>query len=762
MNADNKKKYISNNSILMAEWDWDTNNLLGLNPNTLTSGSNKRASWICSKCGHIWTTQITKRATRGQGCPICGKEKLRIKQAEIRSKKIREIGSLADIYPELLNDWDWNTNNALGLDPKNLSCGSNQRVSWICHICGHKWTTMIIKRTSRGQGCPTCGKEKLRKKQEEFYKNKISELGSFADIHPELLCDWDYMMNTSSPNEFLATSNKSVFWICSKCGHHWKASIASRSKGSGCKKCAVEVSKKTLLDNLIKQNGSLMDNNPELAKEWHPTKNGDLTPEQVMINTNKAVWWLCHICGYEWKTSVSNRTMGHGCHRCAAQQQRLARATPILGVNDLASQCPDLASEWHPTKNGELTPKDVTRSANKKVWWLGKCGHEWEAIVGSRYLGRGCPICRKEFKVSYPEKAIYYYLHKYLSPISVIENYTADWLKGKELDIFIPELKFAIEYDGENWHTDIDADKEKDTICKKNNINLLRIRESKLPNLDTSTVYFIKGSSDRDDELIKAINYVFKYISNKYKLDISYKIDLNNDRIEIYSLMDFSKKNKSLKNLYPEIANEWHPTKNGRITPEYVSAHSHRKYWWLCPHNHEYDMSVKDRVGKQLNCPICSGHRVLKGFNDLKTKRPEIAIEWHPTLNIDITPSDVMEYSNKKVWWLCPQGHSYQYTIAHRTKNSRNCPICSGRQLCKGINDLVTVNGNIASEWNYQKNGDLRPDQFTPISHKRVWWKCNECGNEWDTLICNRYQKGNGCPKCAGKKRWISRRSKQS
>lgn len=65
----------------------------------------------------------------------------------------------------------------------------------------------------------------------------------------------------------------------------------------------------------------------------------------------------------------------------------------IVGLNDLATVNLDLAAEWHPTKNGSLLPSQVTAGSSKKVWWLGKCGHEWEAGVSSRNKGIGCPYC---------------------------------------------------------------------------------------------------------------------------------------------------------------------------------------------------------------------------------------------------------------------------------------------------------------------------------------------------------------------------------
>ncbi len=61
---------------------------------------------------------------------------------------------------------------------------------------------------------------------------------------------------------------------------------------------------------------------------------------------------------------------------------------------------PDLAKEWHPTKNEDLNPEDVTSGSNKKVWWLCNEGHEWEAQINSRNSGRGCPYCSGRRKLT--------------------------------------------------------------------------------------------------------------------------------------------------------------------------------------------------------------------------------------------------------------------------------------------------------------------------------------------------------------------------
>tara|TARA_B100000686_G_C16035872_1_gene592898 strand:- start:155 stop:517 length:363 start_codon:yes stop_codon:yes gene_type:complete len=60
---------------------------------------------------------------------------------------------------------------------------------------------------------------------------------------------------------------------------------------------------------------------------------------------------------------------------------------------NLAVEFPEIAAQWHPTKNGELTQYDVTPKSNKKIWWKGECGHEWDARIAHITAGGGCPYC---------------------------------------------------------------------------------------------------------------------------------------------------------------------------------------------------------------------------------------------------------------------------------------------------------------------------------------------------------------------------------
>ena len=132
-----------------------------------------------------------------------------------------------------------------------------------------------------------------------------------------------------------------------------------------------------------------------------------------------------------------------------------------------------------------------------------------------------------------------------------------------------------------------------------------------------------------------------------------------------------------LATLNPEIAAQWHPILNGALTPEMVTVGSARNVWWRCEHGHEYQARIADRVSRTYNCPYCSGKRILAGFNDLATKSPDVAAQWHPILNGDLTPEMVTYCTTKKVWWQCEHGHEWQAKVYTRAKGQKSgCPVC--------------------------------------------------------------------------------------
>ena len=130
---------------------------------------------------------------------------------------------------------------------------------------------------------------------------------------------------------------------------------------------------------------SLAETHPAFAAEWHPTKNGDLRPDDLSYGSRKKVWWSCSF-GHEWETAPNHRTAGRtGCPFC--------RGNRVDANNSLAAVFPEVAEEWHPTRNDSLTPADIRPKSGEKVWWLCESGHEWAAIISNRTRGNGCPYC---------------------------------------------------------------------------------------------------------------------------------------------------------------------------------------------------------------------------------------------------------------------------------------------------------------------------------------------------------------------------------
>ena len=190
----------------------------------------------------------------------------------------------------------------------------------------------------------------------------------FAEVHPTLNKDVDF-------GNLPIGSHTKIWWL-GTCNHKWDDSVKNRTKGIGCPYCR---------GLRVDTSNCLSTTHPKLASEWHPTKNGTLTPNDVTKGSHKKVWWLGQ-CRHSWQAAIHSRTIGNGCPLCHGLQ--------VDTSNSLTTTSPEIAKQWHPSKNGNLTPNDVTSGSNKKVWWLGKCNHEWDATIANRTKQKqGCPYC---------------------------------------------------------------------------------------------------------------------------------------------------------------------------------------------------------------------------------------------------------------------------------------------------------------------------------------------------------------------------------
>jgi hypothetical protein len=544
---------------------------------------------------------------------------------------------------------------------------------------------------------------------------KLAKRGFDSSYGLTLVADWHPSKNGDlTPQTVSAGTSKNVWWkhSDSSCvapgGHEWEATGGNRvNRGSGCPACAGKA--------VVAGVNDMATTHLELTADWHPTKNGDLTPQTVSAGTNKKVWWKhsdssCIVPGgHEWQTTGATRAFqGSGCPACSGH-------AVVAGVNDMATTHPELAADWHPTKNGDLTPQTVSAGTHKKVWWrhadsscVAPGGHEWEAKGSSRVSkGSGCPACAgkavvagvNDMATTHPELAADWHPSKNdgLTPQTVMAGTGKKvWWKHSDSSCIVPG--------GHEWQTTGDSRAVAGSGCPACSGNAV-----------------VAGAND-------------------------------------------------MATTHPELAADWHPSKNGDLTPQAVGAGSNKKVWWkhadsacLFPGGYEWESAPTSRSHGGSGCPVCAGNgkAIVAGFNDLATTDPELAAEWHPTKNGDLTPQTVLAGTNKKVWWkhsdpscVAPRGYEWETAVAARAKLGSGCPACAGQAVVEGVNDMATTHPELAADWHPTKNGDLTPQDVMAGTDKKIWWKHSDpkCvvpgGHEWQVTGSGRSSSGSGCPAC--------------
>jgi DNA-directed RNA polymerase subunit RPC12/RpoP len=204
-----------------------------------------------------------------------------------------------------------------------------------------------------------------------------------------------------------------------------------------------------------------------------------------------------------------------------------------------------------------------------------------------------------------------------------------------------------------------------------------------------------------------------------------------------------------LQTVNPALAEQWDDDKNKGLRACDVAANDNHKAWWLCALKHSWEASIASRNSGK-DCPICNNRKLKRGFNDLATRNPMLAAEWHDEWNYPLTARDVINGSHDYAWWRCVRkGHRWRARISNRA-NGTGCPHCEHKIVTPGETDLATVRPEIADAWDYEQNYPLTPDQVTAWSNEYVWWKCKKCGQSYETAIANR-ESADSCPYCRGK-----------
>ena len=492
----------------------------------------------------------------------------------------------------------------------------------------------------------------------------------------------------------------------------------------------------------------LTNSNPELAKEWHPTKN-NIEPSDVSSHSEKKVWWQCFInSNHIWEAQVNRRARGRktGCPFCAGRR--------VLHEESFGSKFPEIARQWDSELNSDKSPHKFTVNSNYKAAWICDNGHKYFSIISDRTRNNyGCPYCsghktafensllikfpkiaesfhktkngelKAEHLMPHSSKKVWWFCttfnhHEWQSTVSnrvlgndcpfcdsktsINELRTYSEIKfifpnalhrykieNTECDIFIPSLNIAIEYDGFYWHKGdkkSQLDLKKNTFLKSQGIDLIRLRERGLI-LEVNDIEVPNLNRIEKKEINKLFDLILqiRYSSELEKLINSYK-----------SLSEFS--------------------------------------------NHSLFLELKAYRKKPAQS------------KSLKDIFPDIAKELDFELNKGLLPENLAVASHLSVWWKCSldSAHVWQRAVNGRTLGGNSCPYCAGQRPTEQRN-LLKLHPELSKEWNYTKNGTLRPELVTPRSGKKVWWTCTKnSAHEWTATISSRVS-GNGCPYCNNK-----------
>ena len=331
----------------------------------------------------------------------------------------------------------------------------------------------------------------------------------------------------------------------------------------------------------------------------------------------------------------------------------------VPGENDLKTLFPSIADEvdgWDPAT--------VTSKSSKKFPWKCSKGHKWDATVAHRTNGRGCPYCSN--------KKVWAGFNDLQTQFPQIAKEADGWdpstvSYGSAKKVWWKCSKCP----DHRWESSVNSRTNRSSGCPFCSGNSVSKGFNDLKTLFPEIAkewHPIKNHSLTPLEITKGSH---KKIWWQCKHGHEWKATVNGRTGESKGCPVCANKKvligfNDLITKFPEIAKEadgWDPSD--------ALSGSAFKMQWKCSKGHVWKESISKRTKLKTSCPYCSNRKALIGFNDLRTKFPEIATEadgWDP--------STVLAGSNKKLTWRCKEGHTWQCAPVMRTYRGSECPHC--------------------------------------------------------------------------------------
>ncbi|MGE5503667.1 MAG: zinc-ribbon domain-containing protein [Actinomycetota bacterium] len=564
----------------------------------------------------------------------------------------------------------------------------------------------------------------------------------FVSDFPELLAAWDSQRNASLPSEVSTNSATAYWWSCPVCGYGFQSKVRARLYAKEpCPACALAKRDAKKRERV----GSLASAFPKVAAEWHPDRNPGLSPDVLAPGSSKSVWWRCASCGIEWRARIGHRTgVGAGCPSCGRAKARDSRRQGFLTERgSLADAFPGIAAQWHPTRNGNLTPDQVLPFAATPAWWQCSRGHHWQTAIYNRTIGKTkCPFCNAQ------TSEIELRLFTELDGLFGNAVWRAD-VEGVEVDVWLPDRGLGIEIDGYPWHEGKERqDAEKTRKLEAAGHRLLHLRHELLVPLSDADVRFGSRTPHRDLIVMalrraEALDWLPAGSAERYETAGGF---VNGARFdEMMSWLPGPMPGNSLADTHPDVAAQWHHERNLPLTPSGITAGSSRKVWWRCPNGHEWSAVIVNRA-KGAGCAMCS-KKAASAEHNLVAADPETMRFWDAEKN-DADPACLTPRSNRVVWWRCASGHSFDMSVKDFARR-RSCPYCAGKRVGAG-NSVLAALPALAALWDHERNGSIGPGDVARSSGKRFWWRCPRCNLSWEASPNQmaRHPVAVHCPSC--------------
>lgn len=578
---------------------------------------------------------------------------------------------LSRTHPQLARQWHSDRNGAL--HPRHVSAGSLRRVWWRCpEGPDHEWVAAVVARTNLGSGCPFC------------VGRQTSKTASLAHRFPTIAAEWHPTLNrTLKPRDVTPGSAKPAWWRCRRDPRHLFPATPSRRtrRRMSCPFCLAHLHRGEVVRTLAEAM-------PVLREHWHPTRNAPRTVHQLGQGPDRPVWWSCPANpSRPWRAPVLSWAGRASCDFCASRRIPLERT--------LAFKFAALAAEWHPTRNGKLAADQVVPKSRKRVWWRcrGRPPHVWVAPVHARVVWaarprvRECSRCREKRRLQRTSLAARF------------PAVAAEWhpTRNRELTTRMVHARSRRRVwwrcrrsRDHEWAVSIDRRTARARpgcpFCARKRVALSHSLARRYPAL--AAEWHTTKNRGLGPGQVSATDHRSVWWRCRRGPDHLWRAPVRGRTARAgrtscpFCLNKGLSVTNSLAVRFPAVAAQWHPTKNGALTPDHVLGGTHRRVWWLCPRgpDHEWNTSIDSRTSRGSGCPACRGLQV-SATNTLAVRFPDVAAEWHPTLNRPLTPDRIVSGSNRGVWWRCAvdPAHVWRSAVVSRTSARRGCPEC-GRQ----------------------------------------------------------------------------------